>query len=279
VIFAWLACASLAHASSDLVLAPGSSVTLIDEADPSMHVVVTAPADAPLDLGALIAASGKTNILSIVTAAQVKRAGALVKHADGTITIAPATAAPVSQVSLIDRAVLVFNEGRYVGVAQQTPVAALGAASASAPTRETMNLGALISGAASRSAVAIPSSTPVPASLSSSPSRLPGPAPITAGSALINPATNVSLGQNAGVITWGQFSINSTSSITVQPSSSAITLIPMTGKLPTAPTTITTTGSITLTAPSGASASSISVGGASVTSTGAPAPTPSFTFK
>jgi hypothetical protein len=245
-----------------------------------MHVVVTAPKDSQLDLSRLLEAKGRSSIVSVVTGAQVKQAGAMTMNPDGSISLAaPSAAAQIPPATAPAGGVMVFNEGRYVGFAEQKPVAATSATSASPPVRESVNLGALIPASASRSAAAIPPSTPVPASLSLSPSRLPGPAPITAGSAVINPATNVSLGQNAGVINWSQFSINSTSSITVQPSSSAITLIPMTGKLPTAPTPITTTGSITLTAPSGAPASSISVGGASVTSTGAPAPTPSFTFK
>ena len=79
-----------------MVLAPGQRVTPVDASDPTMHV----------------------------TAAQVKHAGELVANADGSVSIgAPTDAAPAVDTYLGEGAVLVFDSGRYVGVAAQPPIA------------------------------------------------------------------------------------------------------------------------------------------------------------
>ena len=50
--------AAIAAASDAMVLAPGKSVSVVDAEDPSVQVVVTAPADQPLDLRSLLSTAG-----------------------------------------------------------------------------------------------------------------------------------------------------------------------------------------------------------------------------
>ena len=104
---ALLACVP-AFAGAELVLAPGKSVTFLDAANPAIRIVLTAPDDAALDLGALLDTSSP---LSIVTGLQARKAVRLVENADGSVSIAAARVQP-PEATVLDGGVLVFDAGR-----------------------------------------------------------------------------------------------------------------------------------------------------------------------
>jgi hypothetical protein len=74
----------------ELVLAPGASVTILDAADPSVRIVMTAPLNGTLDLSELLSLKPEESVRSIVTRFQANYAGALARNADGSLTLAPA---------------------------------------------------------------------------------------------------------------------------------------------------------------------------------------------
>ncbi|HET7670224.1 MAG TPA: hypothetical protein VFK84_07440 [Burkholderiales bacterium] len=75
---------SIMGAAADrLVVASGRSVTLVNAADPSLRVVLTAPADRPLDVSALIGGMRASEIYSLATRMPTRRANALVRVAGG----------------------------------------------------------------------------------------------------------------------------------------------------------------------------------------------------
>ena len=73
----------------ELVLAPGASVTILDAADPSVRIVMTAPPNTTLDLSELLSLKPEESVRSIVTRFQGSQAGAIARNADGSITLAP----------------------------------------------------------------------------------------------------------------------------------------------------------------------------------------------
>ena len=74
---------------AELVLAPGASVTILDAADPSVRIVMTAPPGTTLDLTELLSLKPEESVRSIVTRFQGSQAGAMARNADGSITLAP----------------------------------------------------------------------------------------------------------------------------------------------------------------------------------------------
>ena len=70
------ACTLLCSAcwGAELWLAPGKSVTIFDATDPSVRLVITAPPDAPLDLGALLELKPDESVHSIATTLWESRA-------------------------------------------------------------------------------------------------------------------------------------------------------------------------------------------------------------
>ena len=126
VLFLAAGLMSAAAAAQELLLAPGRSVTILDAADPSVRVVITAPPDAPLDLGALLTTDPKDNVYSIITRMQLNQAGRLSISPDGSMSLsAPLTAQAGQAKPMLEGGVLVFNAGRYVlhpaPAAQTTP--------------------------------------------------------------------------------------------------------------------------------------------------------------
>ncbi len=109
-----LACALLAAGASradGLFLAPGQTLTILDRADPQVRVVLRAPADAPLDLGAILVAGPDDTVHSIVTRIQVNPAAGLKQEEDGTLALSGA--APASAPML--RSGVLFRSGaRFV---------------------------------------------------------------------------------------------------------------------------------------------------------------------
>jgi hypothetical protein len=74
---------------AELVLPPAASVTILDAADPTVRIVMTAPPDTALDLTELLSLKPQESVRSIVTRFQSKQAGAMARNADGSITLAP----------------------------------------------------------------------------------------------------------------------------------------------------------------------------------------------
>lgn len=181
-----LACAPALHASNELLLAPGKSITVIDAASPWLRVVLTAPQDAPLDVGALLDEKG---VSALAIAAQAKRAARLVQHEDGSISIAAASI-PHAAANL-HGGVLVLDAGRF-SLHPETVLAAQPRASEVAIARNG------------------PAEPPLPALLTS-PLR-PAVAPVIAAPVIAAPigALNVS----SGTINFGSISISGSSAIT-----------------------------------------------------------------
>lgn len=98
-----------APAADAFILAPGRSVSIVDAADPSVRVVITAPADQALDVGALLP---KQDVYSLATRMQVKQAGAIVRNADGSLSLG-ATSAATASVPTIENGFIVVDKGRF----------------------------------------------------------------------------------------------------------------------------------------------------------------------
>lgn len=80
--------------AAELILAPGASVTILDAADPSLRIVMTAPASSVLDLSELLSLKPEESVRSIVTRFQAGYAGGMTRNSDGSITLGPSAAAP-----------------------------------------------------------------------------------------------------------------------------------------------------------------------------------------
>ena len=113
-LFALATTMTIAVHAEPLVLAPGKSVTIVDAADTTVRVVITAPADEALDLDAFFAAADPTaGVQSLATQRQVKGAGALVRNPDGSLSLgAPSNPGAVAAKS-IEGGVIVFGGGSY----------------------------------------------------------------------------------------------------------------------------------------------------------------------
>ncbi len=81
----------------ELVLAPGASVTILDAADPSVRIVMTAPPSSALDLSELLTLKPEESVRSIVTRFQAQNAGTMTRNADGSITLGPSGPAEARQ--------------------------------------------------------------------------------------------------------------------------------------------------------------------------------------
>jgi hypothetical protein len=82
-----------APAADRFVIAPGKSVILVNAADPSMRVVLTAPADRALDVSALIGGMRASELYSLA-ARTPAQANAMVRNADGSVSLG--TKAPIA---------------------------------------------------------------------------------------------------------------------------------------------------------------------------------------
>ena len=198
---ACLACAPLAHAGSALLLAPGHSVTLIDVSDPALRVVVTASAAAPLDLGRLLEANGKSSLVSIVTAVQLGAPGALVDNPDGSIAISAGQTAHGEESALADGAVLVFSEGRYVGMTAPATGLPAPTTGLEISPRDPLNLGAMVPGVASKAV------SPAP--------QMPSSGLVPSGTAAVTGMSSLSGSTSPGIINSQPFSISGSGSITL----------------------------------------------------------------
>ena len=108
-----------AAAADRFVVAPGKSVTLVNAAEPSVRVVLTAPADRPLDVSALIGGLRASELHSLATTTPA-RANAIVRNADGTVSLGTKAAA-VPSVPMVQNGVIVVD-GATVAHYPEAPV-------------------------------------------------------------------------------------------------------------------------------------------------------------
>lgn len=119
--------------AADLLLAPGKTITILDAADPSVRVVLNAPADRPLNLSAILANDAGASVYSIVTRMQLDSAGALARRADGSIGLSASPGAALPAGEMLQGGVLVFTAGKYLY--RPAPAVAASAPSAVPPTQ------------------------------------------------------------------------------------------------------------------------------------------------
>src|SRR5919204_3334680 len=93
--------------AAELWLAPGKSVTIFDAADPSVRLVITAPANAPLDLAPLLDLKPGESVHSIATRVQMRSAGAITIGADGSVALNPISAPARAGAPMLEGGVLV----------------------------------------------------------------------------------------------------------------------------------------------------------------------------
>lgn len=131
-----LACAALAASpcrAQGLFLAPGASLTILDAADPTVRVVLRAPADAPLDLGSLLVAGPDDSVYSIVTRIQLEPAANLSRGSDGSVGLSGAARAAASAGNTLQGGVLVFSAGKFTYHPVQAPPSAAAAPAQAIP--------------------------------------------------------------------------------------------------------------------------------------------------
>lgn len=221
--------AATAAASDAMVLAPGKSVSVLDVEDPSIRVVVTAPADAPLDLGSLLSSAGpRESVYSIVTRMQVDEARALVQAPDGSISLGAASAI-VLPTPNITGGLIVFHNGRY------------------AHYREPPAPAVQVAGRPGEQLIRAKEEVPVPG-------RMAGPAPVQPGAPAVLPAgialpSAVTLPLTTTLPVGGALATSSSFNIGAgnvanfqQPSGSSATLNAVSGGQVQIPGAITTTG-------------------------------------
>jgi len=114
--------AASAGAADAPVLAAGKSLTVLDLADPFVRLVITAPANSPVDLSPLLKMKAGDSVRSIPTRLQVNPAARLTRNADGSISIGAGS--PPAPGQVLNGGVLVFNAGRWAYHPDAGPVAA-----------------------------------------------------------------------------------------------------------------------------------------------------------
>jgi hypothetical protein len=100
---------ALAAAGDRLLVAPGKSVRLVNAADPSLRVVLTAPADRPLDVSALIGGMRASELYSLATRMPA-HANALMRNPDGSVALG-ATVAAAPPGAMLQNGVIVVDRG------------------------------------------------------------------------------------------------------------------------------------------------------------------------
>ena len=96
-------------AADRFVVAPGKSVTLVNAADPSLRVVLTAPADRPLDVSALLGGMRASELYSLATRMPA-HANAMVRNPDGSVSLGASVAAAPSG-PMLQNGVIVVDRG------------------------------------------------------------------------------------------------------------------------------------------------------------------------
>lgn len=125
--------------AEDVLLAPGASLTILDAADPTVRVVLTAPPDAPLDLSSIFVTDAKESVYSIVTRLKLDAARGLARGADGSMSLSSPVASSATTARMLQGGVMVFTAGKYAYYpgtqAAATPAAAPSSRPPSSPGR------------------------------------------------------------------------------------------------------------------------------------------------
>jgi hypothetical protein len=130
----WLLAALASSAlAEDVLLAPGASLTILDAADPSVRVILTAPPDAPLNLSGVLVPDTKESVYSIVTRLKLDAARGLARGADGSMSLSSPAASNAPTARTLQGGVMIFTAGKYV----YYPGTQAGAAPAAPPPSRT----------------------------------------------------------------------------------------------------------------------------------------------
>jgi hypothetical protein len=114
VLFALAVTTSIAVRAEPFVLAAGRSVTIMDASDNWVRVVITAPADAPLDLTALFSSLGpKEGVQALATRSQLPQADAIVRNDDGSLSLTSVAAEIPSDARSIEGGFFTLVKGGY----------------------------------------------------------------------------------------------------------------------------------------------------------------------
>lgn len=113
---ALLAALFAAPAHAQVVLAPGKSVVVVDAADQTVQVVLTASSDEPLDLTAFFnSVDPKDGVLGLATRRHVSAAATLVQATDGSLALGPKPPAPISAAAMaIESGIVALHQGQFV---------------------------------------------------------------------------------------------------------------------------------------------------------------------
>ena len=134
------ACTLLCSAcwGADLWLAPGKSVTIFDATDPSVRLVISAPPDAPLDLGALLELKPDESVHSIATRLQLRGASAMTRGTDGGVALSGPAGAAQRSGPMLESGVLVREAGKWTYHRSEAAVAAQTAPAPPAGNQKTL---------------------------------------------------------------------------------------------------------------------------------------------
>jgi hypothetical protein len=127
-----------ACSAADLWLAPGKSVTIFDAADASVRLVITAPADAPLDLGALLELKPDESVHSIATRLQLRGSSAMTRGTDGGLALSGPAGAAHGVGPMLESGVLVRDAGKWTYHRTEPAVAAQTAHAPPAGSQKTL---------------------------------------------------------------------------------------------------------------------------------------------
>lgn len=230
--------ATLAGAEGGIVLAPGKTVAVIDAGDPLIRVMVTAPADQPLDLTPLLySLAPGDSVYSIVTRMQVKEAAGLVENADGSLSLGAAPAsASVPAATISGGTLVILERGRYAHYKDDTPAAGLQTASKQGDERARGTPEVPLPARAGGPTPAQPVTATMPTlPVATAPLPIPGTVTLT-----------VVQTTGSGTVNFSSFNIGSGSTVNLsQPSASSTALTGTTSVQGQVFGRITTTGSTT----------------------------------
>jgi filamentous hemagglutinin family protein len=200
---------------SQILLAPGKSITFVDQSNAGMQVVITAPAAAHLNLSHVIAASEKFGMYSVLLGSQINEAGEVVRNADGSVALRS-------------------GGGRFIATGTPLPanhVTLGGGLISVVGTQFTVHTNQILSSATVLQNI----STPRPAVTLTSPQETAKPVPTvpTGASVVATPGMQIAQPAQQSVANWQSFSIGAGNSVNViQPNSSGASLNRVTGVQP-----------------------------------------------
>lgn len=208
--------------AEDWVLAPGKELVLVDADNPLLRLVLKAPENEGLDVGALLPPDPREGIYGVLTRIQLRASGSQMRRDDEGAIVLGAPASPPAKAANVQGGFLVLQSGRFTLYSS--------AATAVSSSLERISLPiANVNGA-----------------------TIVAPAPGTVGqapaAALINGTVSVSTGTPSSVINWSGFSAGAGS---LSGATSGATINRVTAG-PVAPTGVLQSGNVFLANPTGA---------------------------